>query len=85
LWFVQDAEKDGKNDSRACSSLRVLGAPADPELRRAARAGRREIAWRDQKAGSSSTAADTDFRAGVLGGGSAYPAYPDSCLIYAMA
>jgi hypothetical protein len=90
IVLVQDADKQGKNDSRAC--LRRFESWVRPQIKgfdvKLGPVGVRQIEWREQKVLVQFVdgAVDSGFtRKEFSAAWAAYPAYPDSCLVYAMA
>jgi hypothetical protein len=90
IVFVQDADKQGRNDSRAC--LRRFESWVRPQIKsfevKLGPVGVREQAWRDQKLLVQFVDGRVDMglsRRQFSAAWAAYPAYPDSCLVYAMA
>jgi hypothetical protein len=90
IAFVQDADKNGRNDSRSC--LRRFESWVRPQIKsfdvKLGPVGVRELHWRDQKVLVQFVDGwvDTAFtRKEFSAAWAAYPAYPDTCLVYAMA
>ena len=90
IVFVQPIERGDKNDSRAC--LRRFESWVRPQIRsyevKLGPVGVRESAWRSEKILVQFVDGwvDTGFsRKEFSAAWAAYPAYPDACLVYAMA
>lgn len=90
IAFVQDIEDGDDNDSRSC--LRRFEAWVRPQIRnfdvKLGPVGVRESTWRERKILVQFVDGwvDTGFsRKEFSAAWTAYPAYPDACLVYAMA